>query len=123
MNIAMVIAGGKGVRMNQDIPKQFLNINDKPVIIYTLQAFQQHPEIDAIMVVCIEGWQTILEAYAKQFNITKLRWITEGGENGQGSIRNGVKELSKHCGQDDMVLIHDAIRPNLSQEIISGSFF
>ena len=72
MNIAMVIAGGKGVRMNQDIPKQFLNINDKPVIIYTLEAFQQHPEIDAIMVVCIEGWQTILEAYAKQFNITKL---------------------------------------------------
>ncbi len=120
MNIAMVIAGGKGVRMNQDIPKQFLNINDKPVIIYTLLAFQQHPEIDAIMVVCIEGWQTILEAYAKQFDITKLKWITEGGENGQGSIRNGIKELEKHCKPDDMVLIHDAIRPNLSQEIISG---
>ncbi len=120
MNIAMVIAGGKGVRMNQDIPKQFLNINDKPVIIYTLLAFQQHPEIDAIMVVCIEGWQTILEAYAKQFDITKLKWITEGGENGQDSIRNGIKELAKHCNPEDMVLIHDAIRPNLSQEIISG---
>ena len=120
MNIAMVIAGGKGVRMNQDIPKQFLNINDKPVIIYTLQAFQQHPEIDAILVVCIGGWQTILEAYAKQFNITKLKWIVEGGENGQGSIRNGVEELAKHCSPEDMVLIHDAIRPNLSQEIISN---
>lgn len=120
MNIAMLIAGGKGVRMNQDIPKQFLNINDKPVIIYTLQAFQRHPEIDAIMVVCIGGWQTILEAYAKQFNITKLKWIVEGGENGQDSIRNGVEELAKHCSPEDMVLIHDAIRPNLSQEIISS---
>lgn len=120
MNIAMLIAGGKGVRMNQDIPKQFLNINDKPVIIYTLEAFQQHPEIDAVMVVCIKGWETILEAYAKQFNITKLKWIVEGGENGQGSIRNGVRELEKHCAPEDMVLIHDAIRPNISQEIISS---
>lgn len=120
MNIAMLIAGGKGVRMNQDIPKQFLNINDKPVIIYTLEAFQQHPEIDAIIVVCIKGWETILEAYAKQFNITKLKWITEGGENGQSSIRNGIEELDKHCAPEDMVLIHDAIRPNISQEIISS---
>lgn len=120
MNIAMLIAGGKGVRMNQDIPKQFLNINDKPVIIYTLEAFQQHPEIDAVMVVCIKGWETILEAYAKQFNITKLKWIVEGGENGQSSIRNGVMELQKHCSPEDMVLIHDAIRPNISQEIISS---
>lgn len=120
MNIAMLIAGGKGVRMNQDIPKQFLNINDKPVIVYTLQAFQQHPEIDAIEVVCIDGWQQILQAYANQFNITKLKWIVTGGENGQSSIRNGVEELEKHCSSDDLVLIHDAIRPNVSQEIISN---
>lgn len=120
MNIAMLIAGGKGVRMNQDIPKQFLNINDKPVIIYTLQAFQKHPEIDAILVVCIDGWQEILQAYARQFNITKLRWVVAGGENGQASIYNGVKELEKHCAGTDMILIHDAIRPNVSQEIISG---
>lgn len=120
MNIAIIIAGGKGVRMNQDIPKQFLNIHDKPVIVYTLQAFQQHPEIDAIEVVCIDGWQQILWAYAKQFNITKLKWVVTGGENGQASIRNGVEELEKHCEKEDMILIHDAIRPNLSQEIISG---
>lgn len=120
MNIAMLIAGGKGARMNQDIPKQFLNINDKPVIVYTLQAFQQHPQIDAIMVVCIEGWQEILKAYANQFNITKLKWIVCGGENGQSSIRNGVFELNKHCFSKDLVLIHDAIRPNVSQEIISN---
>ncbi len=120
MNIAMLIAGGKGARMNQDIPKQFLNINDKPVIVYTLQAFQQHPQIDAIIVVCIDGWQEILKAYANQFNITKLQWIVTGGDNGQASIRNGVFELRKHCKPEDVVLIHDAIRPNVSQEIISN---
>lgn len=120
MNTAMIIAGGKGVRMNQDIPKQFLNIHDKPVIVYTLQAFQSHPEIDAILVVCIDGWQEILWAYAHQFNITKLKWVVAGGENGQESIRNGLVELGKECKGEDMVLIHDAIRPNVSQEIISG---
>lgn len=120
MNIAMLIAGGKGVRMNQDIPKQFLNIHDKPVIIYTLQAFQTHPQIDKILVVCIDGWQEILWAYARQFNITKLEWVIPGGENGQSSIRNGIFELEKHCDGQDIVLVHDAIRPNVSQEIISG---
>lgn len=119
MNIAMLIAGGKGVRTQQDIPKQFLNINDRPVIIYTLQAFQQHPEIDEIAVVCIDGWQQMLWAYAKQFNISKLKWVTEGGENGQSSIRNGITELEKHYSDEDIVLIHDGIRPNVSQEIIT----
>lgn len=121
MNIGMLIAGGKGVRTNQDIPKQFININDKPIIIYTLQAFQKHPEIDAIIVVCIEGWEDMLWAYANQFNITKLKWIVPGGENGQDSICNGVDTLAKECSDEDMVLIHDAIRPNISQEIISNS--
>ena len=116
----MIIAGGKGVRMNQDIPKQFLSIHDRPVIVYTLQAFQRHPEIDAIMVVCIDGWQEILWAYAHQFNITKMKWVTAGGDNGQQSIYNGIMELKKHCDLSDLVLVHDAIRPNVSQEIISG---
>lgn len=119
MNIAMIIAGGSGQRMNQDIPKQFLNVNDKPVIVYTLEAFQRHPNIDAIAIVCLEGWQEILKAYAKQFNITKLNWITEGGENGQASIYSGLKLLKENCNMQDMVLIHDAIRPMVSQEIIS----
>ena len=73
MNIAMIIAGGSGQRMSQDIPKQFINVYDKPVIVYTLEAFQKHPNIDAIEVVCLEGWKEILKAYAKQFNITKLK--------------------------------------------------
>ena len=120
MNIAMIKAGCKCVRTHQDIPKQFLSIHDRPVIVYTMQAFQKHPEIDAILVVCIDGWQEILWAYARQFNITKMRWVTAGGENGQQSIHNGLVELEKYCELSDLVLIHDAIRPNVSQEIISN---
>ena len=120
MNIALIIAGGKGLRMQQEIPKQFITVNEKPVIVYTMEAFQRHADIDAIAVVCIEGWENILAAYAKQYHITKLRHIIPGGENGQGSIRNGVFELEKHYGRDDLVLVHDAIRPMLSTDIISS---
>lgn len=119
MNIALVIAGGNGRRMNQDIPKQFINIENRPVIIYTLEAFQRHPAIDAIEVVCLEGWSEILKAYARQFNITKLTGIVDGGTNGQSSIRNGVNALSDRFAKDDIVLVHDAIRPMVSQDIIS----
>ena len=118
-NIGLIIAGGSGARMQQDIPKQFLTVNEKPVIIYTLEAFQRHADIDAIAVVCIEGWEQVLWAYAKQFNITKLQYVVPGGENGQDSIRNGVYELEKHFDAEDIVLIHDAIRPMVSSEIIS----
>ena len=120
-NIALIIAGGAGNRMHQDIPKQFLTVNEKPVIVYTLEAFQEHPEIDAIAVVCIEGWDQVLRAYARQFNITKLEYVVPGGKNGQDSIRNGIMELEKHYDPDDIVLIHDAIRPMVSAEIISDN--
>ena len=121
MNIALIIAGGSGQSMNQDIPKQFLNVNDKPVIIYTLEAFQRHPNIDKIEVVCLDGWQEILRAYCKQFGITKLANVVEGGENGQSSIRNGLWDLKEMYDENDLVLIHDAIRPMVSEEIISDA--
>ena len=120
-NIGLIIAGGSGNRMHQDIPKQFITVNERPVIIYTLEAFEKHPEIDAIAVVCIEGWEQVLLAYAKQFNITKLKHVIPGGKNGQDSIRNGVMELEKKYAPEDFVLIHDAIRPMVSAEIISDS--
>lgn len=120
-NVALLIAGGSGNRMHQDIPKQFITVNERPVIVYTLEAFEKHPEIDAIAVVCISGWEQVLWAYAKQFNITKLQYVIPGGENGQGSIRNGVYELEKHFDSKDLVLIHDAIRPLVSAEIISDN--
>lgn len=119
MNIALIIAGGSGQRMQQDIPKQFLNVYDKPIIVYTLEAFQNHKEIDKIAVVCIKGWENILRAYAKQFNIDKLEIICEGGENGQSSIRNGLLAIEKEYSEDDIVLIHDGIRPMVSEKIIS----
>jgi 2-C-methyl-D-erythritol 4-phosphate cytidylyltransferase len=118
-NIALIIAGGSGARMHQNIPKQFLTVNERPVIVYTLEAFQKHADIDEIAVVCIEGWEQVLRAYANQFNITKLKHIIPGGKNGQDSIRNGVYELRRHFAEDDIVLIHDAIRPMVSAEIIS----
>ena len=121
-NIALIIAGGVGARMGQDIPKQFINVNDRPVIIYTLEAFQKHPEIDAIEVVCLDGWHDVLKAYAKQFGIAKLENIVSGGLNGQDSIRNGLLDIYKrYNSDDDVVLIHDAIRPMLLPEIITDN--
>ena len=118
-NVCLIIAGGSGSRMHQDIPKQFLTVNERPVIVYTLQAFERHPQIDAIAVVCIQGWEQVLWAYAKQFNITKLQYVIPGGLNGQESIRNGVCELERHFQPEDFVLVHDAIRPLVSEEIIT----
>ncbi|WP_346681756.1 2-C-methyl-D-erythritol 4-phosphate cytidylyltransferase [Bifidobacterium pullorum] len=118
-NIALIIAGGRGNRMGQDLPKQFLNIQDKPIIMYTCEAFQKHPLIDSIVIVCINGWQTALQAYANQFNITKLRAIVPGGKNGQASIYNGISAIAENGNSDDIVLVHDAIRPLVSQEIIT----
>ena len=121
-NIALIIAGGVGARMGQDIPKQFLTVYDKPVIVYTMEAFQSHPEIDAIEVVCIDDWKGALLAYAKQFGIAKLENIVSGGKNGQDSIRNGLYDIAeRHNKEDDIVLIHDAIRPMVSQEIITDN--
>ena len=118
-NVAIIIAGGRGSRMGQDIPKQFINVYDKPVLIYTLEGFQKHPEIDEIEVVCIDGWQSIVEAYAKQFNITKLKYIVTGGETGQESIRNGVYNLEGKVSDDDNIIIHDGIRPLIEPAVLS----
>lgn len=119
LNIAIIIAGGSGQRMGQDIPKQFINVNDKPVIIYTLESFQKHPEIDAIEVVCKDGWQGILKAYARQFNISKLKWVVTGGGSGQESIRNGVYNLEGKVSENDTIIIHDGIRPLVDDAVLS----
>lgn len=119
MTIAIIIAGGSGNRMGQDIPKQFINVYDKPVLIYTLEGFQRHPMIDAIEVVCIEGWEHVVWAYAKQFNINKLKWITNGGNSAQESIRNGVYNLECECKDDDVIVIHDGIRPLIEPGVLT----
>ncbi len=119
MNVAVIIAGGSGKRTGQDIPKQFINIYDKPVIIYTLEGFQRHPQIDAIEVVCLDGWHEILRAYASQYHITKLKWIVGGGESGQESICNGIRNLKDECQEDDIIIIHDGIRPMIDENVLS----
>lgn len=119
MNIAIIIAGGCGHRMNQDIPKQFLNVYDKPVIIYTLEGFQRNPEIDEIEVVCVDGWHDMLKAYARQFNIDKLKWVISGGNTAQESIRNGVFSLKDKCRPNDIIVIHDGIRPMVEDFVLS----
>jgi 2-C-methyl-D-erythritol 4-phosphate cytidylyltransferase len=122
MNIALIIAGGAGNRMGQDIPKQFLHVEGCPIIIRTMLCFQKHPDIDVIAVSCLKGWETVLQAYANQFNITKLKHILPGGLTGMESIHNGIYGL-KEAGynDDDLVLIHDSVRPLLSQDIISSN--
>lgn len=117
--IAIIIAGGSGNRMGQDIPKQFITIYDKPIIIYTLEGFERHPQIDNIEVVCLDGWQDVLWAYAKQFNITKLKWVTTGGRTGQESIRNGVYNLINKARDDDTIIIHDGIRPLVDESVLT----
>ena len=119
MNIAIIIAGGAGHRMGQDIPKQFINVYDKPVLLYTLEGFQKHPLIDAIEVVCIDGWHDIVRAYAKQFSIDKLKWIISGGDTGQESIRNGVYYLEGKVEPDDTIIIHDGIRPLVETSVLT----
>lgn len=119
MNIAVILAGGSGKRTEQDVPKQFINVYDKPIIVYTLEAFQKHPGIDGIIVSCLEGWEEILKAYAREYGISKLKWVINGGEDGQASTRKALYELRGVCQSEDVVLIHDAVRPFVSSEIIS----
>ena len=122
MNYGLIIAGGSGNRMGQDIPKQFMHVDGSPIIIHTLKAFQDHPGIDGIAVVCLEGWETVLQSYANQFSITKLKWIFPGGKSGMESIHNGIYGLKEvGCVDEDLVLIHDAVRPLLPQDIISSN--
>jgi len=121
MNIALLTAAGTGSRMHQDIPKQFIHVDNKPVIIHTMEAFQNHPSVDAIIVVTLESWKDVLWAYAKQFNISKLKWVIAGGETGQESIKKGLDKLSEECPENSVVMIHDGNRPMISSEIISDS--
>lgn len=121
MIVALLTAAGRGTRMGQDIPKQFMHVDNKPIIIHTMEAFQNHPSIDAIMVVTLPAWTDVLRAYAGQFNITKLKWVVPGGDTGQESIHNGLLELSKEISENDIVMIHDGNRCHVSSEIISNS--
>lgn len=121
MNTALILAGGVDSRFKMDIPKQFVNVNNRPVIVYTLEIFQNHPDIDEIIVICLDGWQEMVRVYGKQFNISKLTGIISGGKDAQESTYKGLQYLKNKMAQGDIVVIHDAIRPLVSKEIISKS--
>ncbi|MDY0153020.1 MAG: IspD/TarI family cytidylyltransferase [Prevotella sp.] len=123
MNIAVIFAGGSGLRMHtKSRPKQFLDLNGKPIIIYTLELFDNHPQIDAIVISCIESWIPFLEKMLRKFEITKVVKIVPGGNTGQDSIYNGLcaaEEIA--AGNDVTVLIHDGVRPLISEETITDN--
>lgn len=128
MNIAVIFAGGSGTRMHaKSRPKQFLELNGKPIIIYTLELFDNHPEIDAIVVSCIKEWIPFLEKMLRKFEISKVACIVPGGSNGQESIYNGLmatKEVAVDRSNDasrDIVLIHDGVRPLITEETITDN--
>lgn len=121
MVIALLTAAGHGSRMGQDIPKQFLHIDDKPVIIYTMERFQNSPLVDSIIVVTLPNWIDFIWSYAHQFNITKLKWVVAGGDSGQESIKNGLSALNESCSKEDIVIVHDGNRPLVDNDIISNS--
>ena len=106
--------------MGQDIPKQFIHVNNRPVIIYTLMALQQHSEIDRIQVVCIDGWEKILQGYAKQYNITKLTGIVSGGDTRFESTRLGMESLGD-VADEDIIIVHDSVRPLVTAESLSDT--
>ena len=123
MNISVIFAGGSGKRMHtKSRPKQFLEYQGKPIIIYTLELFDNHPMIDAIIVACVEEWIPFLEKMLKKFEINKVKAIVPGGKTGQESIYKGLvtaKSISK--GENDIVLIHDGVRPLITEQTITDN--
>ncbi|BAL62341.1 IspD/TarI family cytidylyltransferase [Melissococcus plutonius] len=119
MITAIIIAGGVGKRMGQEIPKQFIIIDGKPIIIYTLTSFQNHPQIDKILVVCKSGWEETMWAYIREYNISKVEWVIAGGKTGQESINAGVQFLKQFANNEDIIVIHDGIRPLVEEIVLS----
>ncbi len=120
MNNVLIFAGGAGRRMNsRSKPKQFLKLYGKEIIIHTLENFQNHPEVDNIVVVCIKGWITHLQKLLAQYDMDKVRLIVAGGKTGQESIYNGLCALADFAPEDSIVLVHDGVRPFVTDTLIS----
>lgn len=118
-NAVIILAGGKSGRNNQNIPNQFINIHEKPMLVYCLEAYQVHPAIDDIYIVCLKGWEDIVRAYARQYRITKLRGLIPGGASGIASLKNGIDCIKRRYEPEDTILIQEATRPLVNPETIS----
>ena len=118
-NIVILLAGGKSGRNSQNIPSQFINVQGKPIIIYCAQAYQNHPSIDDIYVVCLKGWESIVKDYALQYGITKIKEIIPAGNSGIASLKKGFDYIEKLYTPEDTIIIQEATRPMISAETIS----
>lgn len=122
MNYAVIFAGGTGTRMNtRTRPKQFLTLHGKEIIIYTLEHFENHADIDGISVVCIAEWIDYLKTLLDRYHIKKVKWISQGGSTGQESIYNGLNAMRSDIADDSIVLVHDGVRPLIDEELISDN--
>ena len=120
MNYALIFAGGVGERMHSNgIPKQFLEVFGKPIIVYTIEHFQKHKEIDSITVVCVNSHIKLMKLLIQHYNLSKVSSVIPGGASGQESIRNGLLEIGKEAADDDIILIHDGVRPIIDEDLIS----
>lgn len=122
MNHALIFAGGTGIRMHTTgKPKQFLELYGKPIIIYTLEVFDRHPEIDDIVIPCVSGWESYLEDLLQKYNIKKVRKVLTGGKDTQESKMKALNYLKTYCKDDDIILLHDAVRPLVTGKLISDN--
>lgn len=117
----VIFAGGVGSRMkSEETPKQFIEVEGKPIIIHTIEKFDSHPQVDQIVISCLESWIPILEWELKKYNIEKVVSVVKGGSNGHESIHNGLMEVNKYSSNDDIVLICDGVRPIISEKLITN---
>lgn len=119
MNIAIILAGGIGLRMKSDIPKQYILVKNKPIIVYSLEIFERHKDIDKIIIVVNEKWKSYVEECVDKYKISKVCGYALAGQTRQHSIYNGLKYINKNLKDTDICIIHDAVRPLVSDEIIS----
>ena len=120
MNVALILAGGVGNRVGAKIPKQFIEVLGKPVLAYTIEAFEKHPEIDAVLVACVKPYIDYMWEMKEKYGFSKLKWVTEGGNTFQGSVLNGIRYLEGKIDQKDIVLIHFGASPFITGDIISA---
>lgn len=121
MNVAVILAGGVGSRVGASVPKQFVEVLGKPVIAYTIERFNHHPEIDAIEIVCVKNYEEYLKEVIEKYHFGKVRWITEGGKNFQYSVLNGICNLKDKVSSEDILLVHYAASPFVQDDIITDA--
>ena len=117
--VAIILAGGKSIRNHQNIPNQFINVLGKPIIVYCLEAYQAHPAIDDIYIVCLKGWEKIVTAYAEQYHITKLRGLIPAAASGILSVQNGLEYIKEKYSYNDIIVFQESTRPMVSVDMIS----